>query len=404
MKMHPLTIPASVVSFGLVAAASLVALRVTAGPLSPPSGAVSSTYKTLSEVEPRTAINATNTPGDNDSSPSLFKITQPGSYYLAGNVTGVSGKIGIEIVASGVTLDLAGFSLVGVPGSRSGIRSFGELTGLIIRNGHVRGWGEIGVEVGWSAGNIVNPTLLEALVVSGNVGNGIRTGRGCVVRACSARENGEHGFDGDYAVSFVDCQAISNAGSGFRVTSNSSARGCTAWANGQDGISIGLGSVAVGCTSSSNNGSGFTTSLSSSVLDCSAYDNLGSGIRLGDGSTARGNTCGYNGLGSANTGYGIHVVGDECRVENNQCDTNDAGILVAGHRSRIDGNSCMSNGTGFDVDGLDNLIIRNTASASDGANYSIAAGNSVAPRVGVVDSDGWSGIGNADHPWANFGH
>ncbi len=394
----------SIASLALLAGGAMISSRVTAGPLDPPAGAVSSTYKTLAEVEPRIAVNATNTPGDADSTPSLYKITQPGSYYLAGNVTGVSGKTGIEIVASGVTLDLAGFSIVGVPGSKSGIRSFGELTGLVIRNGHVRGWGEVGVEVGWSSGNIVSPTLLEALVVSGNVGNGIRSGRGCLVRACSARGNGEHGFEGDYAVNFVDCQATSNTGTGFRVTSNSSARGCTAWANGQDGISIGLGSVAVDCTSSSNGGSGFTTALSSSVLDCSAYDNLGSGIRLGDASTARGSTCGYNGLGAANTGYGIHVAGHECRVENNHCDNNDVGVFVAGHRSRIDGNSCMSNNTGFDIDGLDNLIIRNTASASGGANYSIVAGNSVAPRVGVVDSDGWTGIGNSDHPWANLGY
>ena len=88
-----------------------------AGPLNPPAGPVTSTYKTLTEVEPRIAINATNTPGDaiGDPSPSLFKITQPGSYYLTGNITGVEDTHGIEIVASGVTLDLNGFDLLGVP-------------------------------------------------------------------------------------------------------------------------------------------------------------------------------------------------------------------------------------------------------------------------------------------------
>src|SRR5678815_1587099 len=82
------------------------------GPLTPP-GAPAPTMKTLDQVEPRVAINATNTPGDDDS---LFKITQPGSYYLTGNITGVAGKHGIEIAASGVTLDLNGFDLVGVAG------------------------------------------------------------------------------------------------------------------------------------------------------------------------------------------------------------------------------------------------------------------------------------------------
>src|SRR6185295_11122012 len=81
-----------------------------AGPLDPPAGPILPTYKTLNEVEPRIVINAANTPGDADS---LFKITQPGSYYLTGNITGVAGKHGIEVVASGVTLDLNGFDLLG---------------------------------------------------------------------------------------------------------------------------------------------------------------------------------------------------------------------------------------------------------------------------------------------------
>ena len=35
-----------------------------AGPLDPPVGPITPTFKTLTEVEPRIAINATNTPGD----------------------------------------------------------------------------------------------------------------------------------------------------------------------------------------------------------------------------------------------------------------------------------------------------------------------------------------------------
>ena len=65
--------------------------------------------KTLQQVEPRTPVDATNTPGDGDSS---FKITQSGSYYLTGNITGVTGKHGIQIEASNVTLDLGGFRIL----------------------------------------------------------------------------------------------------------------------------------------------------------------------------------------------------------------------------------------------------------------------------------------------------
>src|SRR6185369_7398513 len=96
----------------LVAAIVATVVWVNAGNLNPPAGPVASTMKTLSEVEPRIPINATTTPGDADS---IFRITQPGSYFLTGNITGVNGKHGIEVAASSVTIDMRGFDLVGVP-------------------------------------------------------------------------------------------------------------------------------------------------------------------------------------------------------------------------------------------------------------------------------------------------
>ena len=47
------------------------------GSLTPPAGPVAPTPG----PEPRIAINATNTPGDADS---VYRIAQPGSYYLTG--------------------------------------------------------------------------------------------------------------------------------------------------------------------------------------------------------------------------------------------------------------------------------------------------------------------------------
>src|SRR5438552_15661460 len=80
-------------------------MSIWAGNLTPPAGPIAPTMKTLTEVEPRTAVNSANTPGDADS---LYKITQPGAYYLAGNVQGVAAKNGIKIAASGATLALNG--------------------------------------------------------------------------------------------------------------------------------------------------------------------------------------------------------------------------------------------------------------------------------------------------------
>src|ERR1700761_393464 len=82
-----------------------IATVASQGSLTPP-GPPAMIMKSLDQVEPRTAINSTNTPGDADST---YKITQPGSYYLTENLTGTSGKVGIEIAANDVSLDLMGF-------------------------------------------------------------------------------------------------------------------------------------------------------------------------------------------------------------------------------------------------------------------------------------------------------
>jgi hypothetical protein len=81
-----------------------------AGDLNPPAGPVAPTMKSLDDVEPRTAINAANTPG---SANSVFRISQPGSYCLTGNVNGGAGLHGIQIESNNVTLDLNGFALMG---------------------------------------------------------------------------------------------------------------------------------------------------------------------------------------------------------------------------------------------------------------------------------------------------
>src|SRR5262245_7050708 len=103
--VNPTTFPPPESVMNRRIACSALALAATAGllvagPLTPPACPVASSYKTLAEVEPRVAINAANTPGTGTC---LFKITAPGSYYLTGNITGASGRHGIEISSSNVT-------------------------------------------------------------------------------------------------------------------------------------------------------------------------------------------------------------------------------------------------------------------------------------------------------------
>src|SRR6185503_1887400 len=117
----------------------------TQGSLTPP-GAPAPTMRTLDQIEPRIPINAANTPGDADS---LFRITQPGSYFFTGNITGVAGKHGIEVAASNVTIDMRGFEMAGVPGSLAGFDlnndAVGGLLGIVIFDGSIRNWGNDGI-------------------------------------------------------------------------------------------------------------------------------------------------------------------------------------------------------------------------------------------------------------------
>jgi len=100
-----------------------------------PIGPPGPTMLTLSQIEPRTPVDASHAPGN---SSAQFVIGNSGSYYLTTNIVGVSGKDGIDINANNVTLDLNGFSVVGVTGSLNGIST--AAANVVIRNGIVSWW------------------------------------------------------------------------------------------------------------------------------------------------------------------------------------------------------------------------------------------------------------------------
>jgi hypothetical protein len=340
---------------------SIVCAPALAGPITPPPGPVTSTHKTLTEVEPRIAINATNTPGDADS---LFKITQPGSYYLTGNITGESGKHGIEITASGVTLDLNGFDLVGIPGMGAfdgvAVRT-ASLSSITLINGSVRGWGDSGVDLDFFP---PENCRIAGVIAEGNASRGIDASGGTIVENCAAANNGSHG--------------IEVSGNGSAVLNS------TAHDNVGDGIRVAVGCLVAHCASANNAGSGIWASLACSIIDCNVRLNSSGGITCGSDCVVRGNTCANNRQGSVG-----------------------AGIQATGIRNRIEGNACILNAIGIDVDGVDNFIVKNTCTAND-TNWTIVAGNTCLVVIGtnaaaINGSSGGTAPGSTD-PNANFTH
>lgn len=312
------------------------------GPLNPPAGAVAPTAKPLTEVEPRTAINATNTPG---TATSLFKITQPGSYYLTGNITGVSGKSGIEIAASNVTLDLKGYSLQGVAGSISGVVAGSSTQNLIVRNGTTNAWGVDGIGLGFSA------VVVESIVAEGNGQDGIDVGSQSVVRSCIGH---------------------SNTLRGIIVGTGSTVSACTASANGAQGIVTNSRSTVTACAAEGNTGDGISASFGTLIADCSSGSNTGNGIAISQGGMVSRCFVSFNG------GNGI-VTGNDGAIVGNACDNNaTANIVATSSDNRIEGNTCTDSAIGIRVVSAGNIIIRNTCSGNT-TDWDFVANNNFGP-------------------------
>lgn len=312
----------------MCAVVALPTTVIAAGPLTPPPGPIVSTMKTILEAEPRTAVNEVNTPGDADS---IFRISQPGSYYLTGNITGVANKHGIEIAASGVTLDLNGFELVGVPemGAFDGVTtSVTALTDIAVLNGSVRDWGDEGVDLRTRS---ARGSIVKSVRASGNTGAGVSVGDACTVSDSTASSNGSDGFSISNASLISGCTASLNTGNGIDAASGCTVAECNTYANEESGIRVATGSTVTGCAARLN-----------------AID----GIQCFSACVIRGNTCSGNGEGSGD-GAGIHATNSANRIEENNCFFADRGI---------------------DVDTEGNFIVRNTCSANT-INWSIAAGN-----------------------------
>ncbi len=276
-----------------------------------PASAPSPTMKTLSEVEPRTAISSL-----------PCNIASSGSYYLVGNLTLASTDThAITINADNVTIDLCGFTITG-PGKSAGssgccIEGMGQKY-IKIKNGTIRQFRDAGMDFNNGEGLTV-----EGVTVENCGGVGIYGYTRVVTLNCVCIKNGSYGILSNGDLMAKDCLASENGGIGIGSSGgNSVIAGCTAYSNAGTGISAGSGSVVENNVSSYNTGygSGISTGSHSTIRGNTANSNAESGIYGAAGSTITSNSAG------SNLGSGIYA-GVGCTVSNNTVRYNsDCGI------------------------------------------------------------------------------
>ena len=362
LSSQPTDRRAMIAGIGGLAAGALLAGKAAAGPLTPPPGPIASTPG----PEPRIAVNSTNTPGDGSH---LFRIRQPGSYYLETNVVGQPGINAIAIGANNVTLDLNGFSILGVPGSRSAIRVISSSSHITIRNGTIRFWPENGIEV-VSPETSVN-ALVESLIIAeiglvGVMAPDRATIRNCVVERCGS--------------------------DAIRALSDANISDCVLFGN------IGRGIVAQNCAI---------------ISRCSVRDNTGSGIVVGVGSIV--SECSLRACGS------VAIAAQAgCRISDNVLQENASGItadsfnLITGNivsrqfaaagsfgirttatGNRVESNSVLIHTPGIHLQARDNFLIRNSVASSQA--YLIVPFNAAGPIITPAT------LATNSNPHANYG-
>lgn len=343
-------------TFTALALAIIAGGLAIAGPLTPPVGPVGGSFKTLSEVEPRTPISSL-----------PFTISTSGSYYLTGNLTGPLGQDGITVNADDVTIDLGGFTMTGGPGQTNAIKA-GQRTNVTVRNGTIKGWAAGGV-----AFLLTDQGRIESVSFRNCPNSAIFTGEGSLVRNCTIRDSGTVSIS---TGSTIDSCTLTNVSSGINsldgsVVTNCVVANCT---GGNAAIYLGGACTVTGCSVIGGNSQGISVAIGSTVSNCSVRGTGLAGFVVGGSCTVTNNTATNNGDGTA------------------------AGFEINGSGNRIDGNLAVGNGHGFRSNWTDNLIVRNAARANTAGNYTLASNESaqilVNPGVNFV----------ATNPWANFAY
>lgn len=377
---------------GVVAVGGLVAAGA-AGPLTPPSGVPQSTGPTMLEVEPRTSIASL-----------PFVITEPGSYYLMGDL---EGKSGIQIQASGVTLDLNGFTLRGVDASTPGVTVQAGVTNTTIQNGLIEGWAGDGV----NAPN-ADTGLIAAVTAAGNAGDGFDLGDNWVVVNALATDNGGSGIGGSNNGVASDSAAENNADSGVVFGDGATISNVSSDNNGLSNVTVGIGSTITNSSASGRAGTGFLlgegSSISGSVASGATtnFDATAGSIQVAQCTSTAGGTGFALGASSSITGslatraesVGI-LLASLVTVQGNTVSQCNIGIDSFGVSSYIEGNTATANNVGIRMGGSGSLAVGNVAGGNN-TPFQFEQGNAWGSILGI----GGDGAFSVSDTFANLAY
>ncbi|MEL6330204.1 MAG: right-handed parallel beta-helix repeat-containing protein [Planctomycetota bacterium] len=376
-----------------IVAAFAATTAAASAQINPPAGPVTDSGPNLSQVidaleEARTEINAENTPGD---ASSVFRISQPGSYYLAGNVLADKANFSaIEVAATDVTIDLNGFAIDGAGLATGGIRAFGPTDRLAIRNGVIKGINGNMISAGSPSTSVRD---IRAVGVAAGMGaDGIFVGgAGAIVERCVVEDAGADGIDVGEGGVVRDSAVINCGSSGITLQIEAIAERCSV-TGAADGILMGGRAKALHCriTGSRTNGiRAFDLAfIEGCTIDNATFDGIqatgdcvivNNQVRAsGDDGIVFTSACRVEGnLVIGSTTDGIRGSSRNSIVNNTVEDIGDDGFQITGPDNRVDSNTAVGCTIGFRTQGigvLDNMIVRNFASDC-AITYSVLGGN-----------------------------
>lgn len=396
---------------GLAGVAALAKLA-KAGPLEPPAGPIQPTGATLEAIRSRqSAIGLkvartdqgfaeARTPVQScpSSADAQFVITQPGSYYMTGDVTGVPGKCCIDVQCSDVDIDCDNFTFQGVQGTLSCIRCAAPAERVCVSSAKIRSW----VKDCYDGRECAHCTLEDCSFIdcasppdpTGGGGFCCDLGAGSEILYCDfIRCHAGACRVADRCT--IECCRALQCDSGFHLADD-----CVC----ESSVCVECPGPAIVCQSR-------CVCDDNQVVRCAGIDCAGSQSCISDNELC---DCTGAGGGGGGSGGSIYVRGEGCCIDENSVTQVGgiaggviAGIVIAAsaRNALIECNQLAGCPVVVEFGATGCLCVCNTCRPPAGSlAFSIADGNSYGPIFNVQGVGNIGAMQGSGHSWANYAH